>query len=60
MVTGISMYRYNALAGYSRLPSTFVLSEELEWYEHSSGRLLGVLIRDRVDGDFGGILMARR
>lgn len=59
MVNEISLYRYNALAGYSRLPSTFVVSEELEWYEHSSGRVLGVLILDRVDEDFGGIIMGR-
>jgi hypothetical protein len=59
MVNEIPPYRYDALAGYSRLPSTFVVSEELEWYEHSSGRLLGVLILDRVDEDFGGIIMGR-
>jgi len=58
MVSAISLYRYNALAGYSRKPSTFFLSEEVEWYEHS-GRLLGVLILDLVDQDFGGIVMAR-
>jgi hypothetical protein len=55
----ISLHRYNALAGYSRLPSTLLLSEEIEWFEHSSGRLLGVLIRDQIDGDFGGIVMGR-
>src|SRR5579883_985308 len=59
MVTAIPLYRYNALAGYSRLPSTFFLSEELEWYEHNNGKLLGVLIRDRIDDDFGGIVMGR-
>lgn len=46
MVSGISLHRYNALAGYSRYPSTFVLSDELEWYEHSTGLLLGVIILD--------------
>lgn len=59
MVTAISLYRYNALAGYSRKPSTLFMQEELEWYEHSTGRLLGVLILDRIDGDFGGIIMGR-
>lgn len=59
MLNEISQYRYDALAGYSRGPSTFVVSEELEWYEHSSGRLLGTLVLDRIDGDFGGIIMGR-
>jgi hypothetical protein len=59
MVTAISLYRYNALAGYSRKPSTFLLSAEVEWYEHISGRLLGVLILDLTDQDFGGIIMGR-
>ncbi len=59
MVSAISLYRYNALAGYSRKPSTFLFSEEAEWYEHSSGRLLGALILDLIDEDFGGVVMAR-
>jgi len=59
MVSAISLYRYNALAGYSRRPSTFLVSEEVEWYEHGSGRLLGTLILDLVDQDFGGIVMGR-
>jgi len=53
----ISRQRFDALAGYSRKPSTHVFAEELGWLEHYCGRVLGVLIRDRTDDDFGGIVM---
>ncbi len=41
------------------MQSAFLFSAELEWYEHDSGGLLGVLVLDQVDGDFGGIIMGR-
>src|SRR5712692_4527994 len=53
----ISRQRFDALAGYSRKPSSHLFAEELAWYEHCGGRVLGVLVRDRTDDDFGGIVM---
>jgi hypothetical protein len=55
----ISRLRFNALAGYARQPQTFLFAEELGWFEHASERVLGVLIRDRTDNDYAGMVMAR-
>ncbi|HXK39439.1 MAG TPA: hypothetical protein VJ837_01240, partial [Candidatus Paceibacterota bacterium] len=55
----ISQLRFNALAGYARHPQTAVYADELGWFEHANERVLGVLIRDRTDGDYGGVVLAR-
>jgi hypothetical protein len=55
----ISRLRYDSLAGYARRLGAYVLSDELAWFEHQNGRVLGALIRDRTDSDFGGIIMGR-
>jgi hypothetical protein len=55
----ISKLRYDTLAGYTRRLGAYVLSEELAWYEASNGRVVGTLIRDTCDDDFGGIIMGR-
>lgn len=55
----ISLVRFNALAGYARSPRTILYSDELGWFEHADERVLGVLIRDRTDGDFAGSVLAR-
>jgi hypothetical protein len=55
----ISRLRFNALAAYARHPRTVLFADELEWFEHANDRVLGVLIRDRTDGDFSGIVLAR-
>lgn len=55
----ISLMRFNALAGYCRLPQAVLFSEELDWFEHGRERVLGTLIRDREDGDFGGMVLGR-
>jgi len=39
------------------MPSTFFLAGEVEWYEHDKHRVIGVLILDLVDEDWGGIVM---
>ena len=53
----ISLVRFNALAGYCRLPQALLHAEELKWFEHGGERVLGVSIRDPTDGDFGGIVL---
>jgi hypothetical protein len=55
----ISLMRFNALAAYCRRPEIILYSEELKWFEHSGERVLGVLMRDYADGDFGGQILGR-
>jgi hypothetical protein len=55
----ISLLRFNALAGYARDPRSAVYAEELGWFEHDQERVLGLLIRDRADNDFAGVVFAR-
>lgn len=55
----ISLARFNALAAYCRKPPTLFFAEEVDWFEHGGERVLGVLIRDRQDGDFGGMILGR-
>jgi hypothetical protein len=58
-ISRISKLRFNALAGYSRKPFTEVLSEELGWFEHRTVPILGTLVLDRTDGDFGSIIIGK-
>jgi hypothetical protein len=55
----IRKLRFDALAGYARQLGAHVISDELAWYEHPNGRVVGTVIRDQADGDFGGIIMGR-
>lgn len=55
----ISRERFDALAGYARLPHSVIACEEVRWYEEDGERVLGTVIRDRTDGDFGSVLLAR-
>jgi hypothetical protein len=54
----IHRLRFDALAGYSRHPAALMLGEEVGWFEAANERVLGVLIRDRTDGDFLGAVLA--
>ena len=55
----ISPLRFDALAGYARHPRALLDAEEIGWYEHAAERVLGLLIRDRQDADFGGMVLAK-
>ena len=55
----IQKVRFEALAGYCRLPQAALVSRELEWHEYAGERILGIVILDLVDREFGGILLAR-
>lgn len=55
----IPLIRFDALAGYARQPLIRFISDELGWYEHASERVLGIIIRDRTDGDFSGFVFGR-
>ncbi len=50
-VKSISLKRFNILAAYTRRPTAFLLSEELEHLATNGDRVLGVLIRDKIDGE---------
>lgn len=55
----IPLVRFNAFAGYARQPRARLCAEELAWFEHGGERVLGALIRDRFDNDFGGLIFGR-
>ena len=55
----IPLVRFNALAGYCRHPSTLLYAEELNWFEENDEQFLAVLIRDRTDNDFLGIILGQ-
>lgn len=40
------------------MPMARVGADELKWFEHADGRVVGTLIRDRTDSDFGGVVFA--
>lgn len=55
----LSRLRFDALAGYSRSPHTLIVGFELEWYSEANEKVLGVLIQDAVDKDYGCIVLGR-
>lgn len=59
LVRSIDLTRFNILAAYTRLPTAFLLSEELEHFATDGDRVLGVLIRDKVDDDYAGLVLGK-
>jgi hypothetical protein len=55
----ISPVRFNAIAGYARQPMSRIYGEEIAYFEGADGSIMGMLIRDRSDNDFSGILFGR-
>lgn len=55
----ISLARFNALAAWCRFGPTMWILDEVAWFESSDGHLLGLVVRDRTDGDFLGIYLAK-
>jgi len=55
----ISKLRYDALAGCARRLGAYVLSKESAWSESPDGRVVGTLIRETSDDDFGGLIIGR-
>src|ERR1700730_285644 len=58
-VKSTSLGRFNILAAYTRQPTAFLLSDEREHLATDADRVLGVLLRDRVDGDYGGLVLGK-
>lgn len=57
-ITQISFTRFNALGGYARHPRSFLMIEELDFFETNNGDVIGIATRDITDQDFGGIVLA--
>ena len=55
----LTKLRFEALAGYSRRPETVLTSEELAWYSEADEHVLGVVIRDKADDDYGSVILGR-
>lgn len=55
----ISIPRFQALVGFTRNPAASFFSQELEWYSDSEERILGILILDTEDDDFGYVILGR-
>jgi hypothetical protein len=58
-VKSISLKRFNILAAYTRRPTAYLLSEECEHFATDDDRVLGVLIRDKIDADYGGLVLGK-
>ena len=58
-IKSLSRMRFEALAGYIRNPGTTLFIEELEWHSTTDERVIGLLVRDRVDHDYGRIILGR-
>lgn len=55
----ISEQRFAALAGYTRRPDLITTQQEAAWFATRDERLLGVVTWDRIDHDFGWVLLGR-
>ena len=57
-MNALSQQRFEALAGYARQP-TRIPVRECEWYEAQNERLLGLIILEGIDNEYGGIVFGR-
>lgn len=54
----ISKARFDALT-YSRSPHTVYYSEELLWFSDEQENVIGTVLRDKTDNDFGYVILGR-
>ncbi|EQC0992690.1 TPA: hypothetical protein ACKP6A_002331 [Pseudomonas aeruginosa] len=55
----ITNQRFNAFAAYCRSPQALAMADEVLWYEAEESRIMAAIIRERVDGEYGGIILGR-
>jgi len=55
----INRKRFDALAGYTRLPPIVLIIQEAGWFSTDDERLLGLVTWDRIDYDYGWIVLGR-
>lgn len=58
-VVSMTRERYNAFVAWTKSPSADDLGEELEFFSSTDESLIGVLIKDFTDRDFGFVLLGR-
>lgn len=58
-VVQITAERYNAFVAWTRSPIADVVGIELEFFSDVAEKLIGVLIKDRYDLDFGFVMLGR-
>ncbi len=58
-MTQLDRRRFEALAGYTRHPAITLLTKELDWFSDPGERVLGTLVWDRVDDDYGWAVFGR-
>lgn len=58
-MTHLDRRRFEALAGYSRHPAITLLTKEMDWFSDPHERILGTLVWDRVDDDYGWAVFGR-
>lgn len=54
----ISKARFDALS-FSRSPQAQFFAQELEWFSDEQENVIATLIRDKIDGDYGFIILGR-
>jgi len=59
VIQDISEIRFNALAGYCRQPYALVAATEMRWLQAHDEDILIVVIRDKTDGDYSALLLAK-
>ncbi|HBX23571.1 MAG TPA: glycosaminoglycan attachment protein [Desulfotomaculum sp.] len=59
VVKTLDKNRFNALSGLSRSPAASYISEELGWYSNEDETVIGVVLRDIIDNDFAGVILAQ-
>ncbi|HJR06638.1 MAG TPA: hypothetical protein VJ842_05230 [Pyrinomonadaceae bacterium] len=55
----ISKLRFDSLAGYARAPFAPLVVSELGWYENANEKVLGVVLYDLHDKDYGYVVLGR-
>jgi len=58
-VTPMTRERYNAFVAWTRSPLATFAGEELEFYSTLNEHVIGVLVRDRTDNDYGYVSLGR-
>jgi hypothetical protein len=55
----ITERRFNALAGYAKLPESVLFIKELSWFEEGDETLLGMVGLDTIDNDYSAAVFGR-
>lgn len=58
-VVQMTSERYNAFVAWTRSPVASVVGEDFEFFSNTTETLIGVLIKDRFDRDYGFVLLGR-